>query len=401
LSIQNNLTERRELVKSGIDILMDLFDLVYWQKQFPRKMATAQSQGKQFTVYSREEILRKCSVAKYKDCRLNAYPTMGDSDMKKGYMAPSILFIDIDKGENRTEEEITIILEETLAKIKETFGISPLVLYTGNGYHIYIGLKARPLFTHLELMKRCREMGTEPNREFIRFAGGYFTDNRSDPQRDRGLSQKSALLRIPYTLNGKCLEEGRDPIVKVVQKHSEKPAQMNEALFSDFELYIANMWIHRDRLKNSSAYNDEDDDEDWSFSNDENDDWDNEEEDDGEYHGEIDWIEDLLQTPISKNRYFCLWRIIGPYLRHTLQLSKKDARARMMQWLELSNKKSTVKNVQTKLAGALSSSHNWAPISLKKLRKLNEEENFEYQEILDAMDQYANEDSEEEGEEDD
>jgi hypothetical protein len=40
-----SLSERRELVKQGIDILMGLFEMVEWQKPFPRKMATAKSEG--------------------------------------------------------------------------------------------------------------------------------------------------------------------------------------------------------------------------------------------------------------------------------------------------------------------------------------------------------------------
>jgi hypothetical protein len=36
-------------------MLLNLFEMVYWQNLFPRKMATAQSQGKQFVVNSKED----------------------------------------------------------------------------------------------------------------------------------------------------------------------------------------------------------------------------------------------------------------------------------------------------------------------------------------------------------
>jgi hypothetical protein len=396
------LSERRELVKEGIDMLMDLFNAVEWQKEFPRKMSTDASDDKQFAVYSRDEILRKCVAARFEDCRLNGYPTMGKPDIDKGYMAPTILFIDLDEGD-RTEAELSDILEKTLAKIKEVLGISPLVLWTGNGYHVYIGIKMRPLYTKLELMERCRQLGTQPNREFLRFAGPYFSDGKSDPARDNNISQLTALLRIPYTLNVKCLENGRDPVVKVVQKHSSEPALINDELMLDFNLYIANKWVNRggEAILNENC-----------IFNTENDDWneDDDDDEDDEYHGKIRWIENvLLKTPMSKNRWQYLFHIIGPYLRHTRRLPKAEAKRIMVQWLQLCDQKSQVPKPQSKLASALSGSPHWAPWKLETLKRKNNESGFEYQELVDAIDRYysANEgeeyfdDEEEWGEDDD
>ena len=67
--------------------------------------------------------------------------------------------------------------------------------------------------------------------------------------------------------------------------------------------------------------------------------------------------------------------------------------------LQLCNSKSIVKNVQGKLNGALSGSANWAPIRLDKLRFMNLKENFEYQEILDAVDHYNDVEEEDDDEE--
>jgi hypothetical protein len=394
-SSYEEIAERQRLAKSGIDMLLNLFDMVYWQNLFPRKMATAASQGKQFEVKSKQEIFTKCVAAHYKDCRLNAYPTRGDRDLELGYLAPSILFIDIDKS-GRSEAELAIILEETLAKIKEELEINPLVLWTGNGYHIYIGIKVHPLFNQVQLMNQCEALGTDPNKELLRFAGGYFTEGRSDPERDRGISQKSALLRIPYTLNSKCLEDGRDPVVKVIQKHSDFPAQMTENLLLDFKLHITKMWKDKYVVAQPNLIDNEDgegeDKDDWD-----EDSWD---EDDGieEYHGQIKWIETILQTPVSKNRYTYLFHIIGPYLRHTLQLSKNEARQNMLKWLQLCNQKSKVTNVQGKLAGALSGPAKWAPWKLETLRRKNIEAGYEYQELLDAIDKKNLSEEEEEDE---
>jgi hypothetical protein len=386
MSIQ--LTRRGELVSQGIDMLLDLFKMVYWQNLFPRTMATALSGGAQFEVHSKEEILLKCMAADYKDCRLNAYPTRGKPDIDLGLLAPSILFIDIDKGD-RTEEQLVIILEETLAKIKEELSISPLVLWTGNGYHIYIGLKVAPFYRFPKLMDQCRELGSEPNTQFLKFVGPYFTNDRSDPERDRGISPLSALLRIPYSLNTKCLKPELEPVVKIVQRHSDMPASLPDDLFLDFRAHINHKWISKsiefqeDKSKDSGAGGNDYDDV-----------------DDGQYHGKIGWIEYLLTKPISKNRYQCLFHIIGPYLRNTLQLSDLEAKGRMVQWLNLCNQKSRVLKKETKLRGVLSGSRKFKPWKLETLERENEETDFEYQEIVDIAHEYCKSRDYEEDEED-
>ncbi|MBA3978421.1 MAG: hypothetical protein H0X50_09575 [Nitrosopumilus sp.] len=41
----------------------------------------------------------------------------------------------------------------------------PTVLWTGNGYHIYIVLETRPL----ELIKELKELSNEPSNKFLKF----------------------------------------------------------------------------------------------------------------------------------------------------------------------------------------------------------------------------------------
>jgi hypothetical protein len=213
-------------------------------------------------------------------------------------------------------------------------------------------------------MSTAVKLETEPNKEFLRFIGRYLTKNKSDIERDNGISQRSALLRIPYTFNSKLLNTKKDPQIRIVQKHGQELAVISKNIFLEFKMYLAELLrlkIIED--KNNSIVI----------------------ESESDYHGEINWIEILLQKPISKNRYWILWKIIAPYLRHTKQLSKNDSKLVMRQWLYLCNDKSPVSDWEGKIERAIVDAEKWNPISLSKLEFLNIKNDFEYSEILYAV----------------
>jgi hypothetical protein len=120
-------------------------------------MSTALCQGRQFIVYNEEQIISECIKSNFIDCRLNAYPILLNDDIAAAIQAPNIIFVDIDlpKGFENQEEAITKlnnILEKTVSIIKKKLvGCKPTILWTGNGYHVYIVLKARPLELITEL----------------------------------------------------------------------------------------------------------------------------------------------------------------------------------------------------------------------------------------------------------
>ena len=53
-----------------------LFHFEGRQRIFPRKMSTFRSQGKQFTIYNKEQILDVFIKSNFRDCRLNGYPVL-------------------------------------------------------------------------------------------------------------------------------------------------------------------------------------------------------------------------------------------------------------------------------------------------------------------------------------
>ena len=158
---QNN--NRRDKVKEGIRFLLSHFE--GRQRLFPRKMSTALSKGKQFTVYNKDQILNECIKANFVDCRLNGYPILDKEIGIEDYshhanhdhlkcksqisipaQAPNIIFIDVDIPRDTSQQEVLLILKNVLNTINKRLNCSsPTVLWTGNGYHIYIVLNTRPL----------------------------------------------------------------------------------------------------------------------------------------------------------------------------------------------------------------------------------------------------------------
>lgn len=152
-------------------------------------MSTALSKGKQFTVYNKDQILNECIKASFIDCRLSAYPVSdndGDDELfihdhNRDYnhientnssqlpssrtfssQAPNIIFIDIDFSNSVNKKQASRHLNRILNIIKKKLnGFNPTVLWTGNGYHIYIVLDTRPL----ELITDPIELSSEPSKE--------------------------------------------------------------------------------------------------------------------------------------------------------------------------------------------------------------------------------------------
>ena len=227
LTVQNN-QNREEKVKEGIDFLLSHFE--GRQRLFPRKMSTFSSNGKQFTVYNKEQILDACIKSNFKDCRLNGYPGLEDGVLQ----APNIIFIDLDLKYNLKELERD--LEKTLKIIKQKLnGFEPTVLWTGNGYHLYIVLDIRPL----ELIEKLKELSDKPSELFLRFSEYLFTNNKKDSQHYPSFN--SCLLRIPGTINSKNSSEA-----KIIQRFdTNKIPSIDNKIIREFRLYLADMYIRK------------------------------------------------------------------------------------------------------------------------------------------------------------
>jgi len=352
-----NKLERTSKVKEGIDFILSHFDKR--QQLFPRKMSTAFSNNKQFTVYNKEQILNECIKADFVDCRINAYPFL-NNPINSSIQPPNLIFIDLDLEKNLSEQEASTKLEKlkirSLKTIKEKLDDSqPTILWTGNGYHIYVVIDSRPL----ELIKELNELSKKPSEEFLRYAELTFSNKKKDSGHNP--SFKSSLLRMPYTFNSKNHltdnEIAREKAeVKIVQKFdNDNVKSINVKLLKEYRLWLADNDLLRKKKKNLR------------FQNQSRNIVDND-----ELAKKYSWIETLLQTPLPHFRRYCLYRILVPYLVNVRKLNLEKCYEVLKMWLEKCNTLSKITfNIESEIKTRLIAVKDYAPLSLFKLRTEN------------------------------
>ncbi|MBA3751013.1 MAG: hypothetical protein H0X03_09035, partial [Nitrosopumilus sp.] len=106
--------------------------------------------------------------------------------------------------------------------------VYPSVLWSGNGYHIYIPIKAIILDNYEQFSKdkfpnvfssNGKYYGLSISEIFLKFVKCFFTNGKADPKHNP--IYKSCLIRIPNTINSKCLKKGlnyEESKVKIFQK---------------------------------------------------------------------------------------------------------------------------------------------------------------------------------------
>jgi hypothetical protein len=212
--------------ESGLDYILNHFQGDLW----PRTISTKATRGAQIVVRTKEEALKRFEQADFLDCKINAYPKRIEW---KGInlQAPNFIFIDLDLGRFKSRLALNRCLDKTLKNISEKFNVAvnTTVLWSGNGYHIYLPVEAFVLEQESEFAR----FGN-PSRKFIQFAEPYLSNNKSDPEHTKGLSFKNCMLRVPGSINSK--HEGRKE-VKIIQKWDGKRPSI-KPLFYRFDLYL-------------------------------------------------------------------------------------------------------------------------------------------------------------------
>jgi hypothetical protein len=306
-------------IQNGLHYLLGHIAPPIW----PRTISTYATRGKQIVVYSQDEALTKFRQARLLDCRINAYPShTGWKGLNR--QAPNFLFVDLDLSRFKSIEALNRVLKKTLTFIKEKLGdnISPSVLRTGNGYHIYLPVTA----FILELETLFAEF-EEPSRQFIRWAEQFLTNNKADPCHSNSLSFRNCMVRVPGSFNSKLVQLNEKIVnipesaeVKIIQKWNGVRPSISP-LLSDFYIYLVDSKIkeiHRNRNRKPG-------DGSIRYANYGN-------------NNKIQYIEALLQIPISDHRKYALWRIVTPYLINVRKLSYEDAVSIISNWLDKCDK---------------------------------------------------------------
>ncbi len=356
--------QRIAKVKEGIRFILAHFE--GRQQLFPRKMSTSLSQGRQFTVNSEEQILNECIKANFIDCRLNAYPVLSDSDRAAAIHAPNIVFIDIDLHDGNYEYSLSKLkktLSQSLGRIKHKLeGCNPTVLWTGNGYHIYIVLDTRPLGLITDLVK----LSSHPSKEFLKFIEIIFTSKNADPKHKHSFN--SYLLRIAHTFNSKCIDKDKDPEVKIIQRFdSQHIPKINRHLLRQFRIYLADLDIKNKtsfikqelRIK---MYNKSNDYQLYSTTY--------------KIPRPYRWIEGLFQIPILDHRKSTIDLLLAPYLVNIRYLSFDQACSMISDWTTRCNTITALEpslsnflDYRIKLAIDRTTQNRIPPIKIETMRK--------------------------------
>ena len=319
---------------------------------FPRRISTAATKGAQFTVYDKDEMIKAYTKADWINCRVSAYPLLSDAEFcgRSRKQAPDFLFIDLDIGPSKNEEEHRRALKETLRNIKRQFGGYPTVLWSGNGYHVYQPMHALILEDVADFIKF-----EQPSIKFLRFAERQLSNNKCDPAHNP--SFKSCMIRLPGSLNAKCIAKGLESKagaeVKIIQNWNGLRPKIPYQFYKDFLAYLVKE--RKEELQRLARH----------CKNTTN-----------SITSQIPWIETLLQTPIEDYRKHALDLIIAPYLIVVRRLSSEQALRIIEVWLDKCNKvrrldfdprykiKTALKNV---------SKSNIPPMKLETLKQRNSE----------------------------
>jgi hypothetical protein len=183
---------------------------------FPRKIMT-KDLGYQVEIFNKQEALVYFKSSRYEDSRINAYPSFTNYH---GINITPISFpmVDLDLkdfgGDSKKKERKLLerALSKTLQNIKEGIGGNPTVLWTGNGYHIYQPISEFLLEEYETFYEFTKYLAKDLTSLFIQFSEEYFTDNAAD--RLHNPTVKSCLLRVPGSINSKCINKEQDTEVK-------------------------------------------------------------------------------------------------------------------------------------------------------------------------------------------
>jgi hypothetical protein len=314
---------------------------------FPRTIATKATEGRQVLVSSQQEALTWFGLANWLDCRISAYRYWKPSPVTrfigvKNPIPPNLIMIDLDICDFGFDDRVLrTALRKALLKIKRLLSFKPTVIWSGNGYHIYIPINA----VVLEDFKQLAHI-EQVSTKFLRFAEWYLSSGLSDCAHNNTVSLNNCMLRIPGSLNSKNRTQ-----VRIVSEWDGQRPNIN-LLIGTFCAYLKDQSIRKQEEISKSKFPQ-------SAST---------------TVSTIRWIEQLLCTPIDDHRKFAVWMILPQYLMNVKRLSHEHANNIVNKWLNDCDKLKRLDTVgirQKLKEGFRAAEKGFLPISHEKLKIWN------------------------------
>jgi Primase X len=342
-------------IEEGLDFILSHFQEPLW----PRTISTKSTQGRQIIVYSKEEALTYFKAANNLDCKISAYyyhcwtpPNIVSSflETKKNVITPSLIMIDLDRCNfSEFNKALESALRKILKRIKELLlGLKPTVIWSGNGYHIYVPIDA----VVLEDIKEFSNIKCVSTK-FLRFVEWRLSGGLSDSAHNHTVSINNCMLRVPGSYNSK--EYAIDPQVRIIKEWSSSYRPNINLLVGSFCAYLKDQKIKENKIREMreavatfkylrvGATRSSSD--------------------------SIPWIEILLQNAISEGRKMCIWHILAPYLINVKKLSYSQSFDIIRDWLERCSKLKRLNfNIRQKIREGLDRVGNYGTARLESLR---------------------------------
>jgi hypothetical protein len=272
----------------------------------------------------------------------------------------SFLMVDLDLKDFKTSILLEKVLYKTLERIRKeekqeegSISGNPTVLWTGNGYHIYQPVSGFVLEEYETFYEFTKYFDKDLTSMFIQFAEEYFTQYAADCLHNPTV--KSCLVRIPGSLNSKCVTKRQNAEVNIMQKwDGAKPSI--QPLLRHFRIWLIQKRIDDiEELKKQGKFQ-------RTVSKKQ------------ESTKTIKWIQNgILEHPLSDHRKCIVWRILSPYLLNVRKLPKEEAYSLMKEWLDKCDKIEKLSfNSKIKIKDGLKgASKGYFPISMEKLKEEN------------------------------
>jgi len=318
---QQQISPTKEYIEYELDFLSHFNQ----DKLFPRTVQTKKSEGRQIEIFSKQEALYYYEESSFIDCRINAFPSYTEYKGVQRY-PPDLIFIDIDRSNFKDDKSFENALSKTKRNIKEKINGHPTINNSGNGYHVIQPIEC-PIFEQIEQFQKYKDIFFV-SQEFLRFAEKYLTNGKSDPNHHP--SFKSCQIRVPGSINGKCLVENREKRlsennfkVKTLQKWDVARPLVTREFLEDFRTYLEQKVT--DQENNNYNYN-------YKKKNNSNN------QNHYSNNNYIEWIENkVLQTPLSDYRKLIVGLILSPYLIVIKKLSYEESYKVIYKWLQKCN----------------------------------------------------------------
>jgi hypothetical protein len=254
--------------------------------------------------------------------------------------------------------KLDLSLKRTLKKIGE-YQCVPSVLWTGNGYHVYLPIEAivldqEEIFSKDKFPNLFFTFGKFSNwsmsEVFLKYSEIFFTNGKADPQHMP--KYKTCLIRIPGSYNSKLLNNGyskEESLVKIVQRWNGVRVPI-QYLLKGFRRWL----VQEERNQKTANKNRNDFRHAIRLSR------------------TYTWIEYLLQTPLYDNRKYCIFHILVPYLINVRGLSPEGVLQVIGDWLAKCNTLKTLDfDPSTEIKNRIKYVKNYKPIGMQKLKEQN------------------------------